>query len=181
MFLKKFLKKLNKQTYLAILLIIVILSSTFVTYNQNKINEEKRQTDELTKKQTITEEENRIKKEIAIESETQYEPKEVPKGGIYDNYSYDYVDNSITGKVIIFFHASWSPNSRNMEGELRENKAKIPKDLTILKADFDSYKNLALGYGVVRPETFVKINGLRELTKITTDLKTLDEVIEFAK
>lgn len=70
------------------------------------------------------------------------------------------------GKAIIFFHASWCPVCSEAEADLKANWDKVPADVTILKTDYDSARELKAKYGVVSQDTWVQVDDKgNEVTK----------------
>ncbi len=84
------------------------------------------------------------------------------KAGTYEAYSADKVARAETGDVVIFFHASWCPSCRSLSSNIEESAASIPSTLTILKANYDSEKELKKKYGVTSQHTLVQVdtNGI---------------------
>lgn len=70
------------------------------------------------------------------------------------------------GKVVLFFNASWCPNCRTLDTDIRANLDKIPAGTYILSVDYDTYTDLRQKYGVTYQHTFVQVdeNG-QELKK----------------
>lgn len=69
-------------------------------------------------------------------------------------------------KAVIFFHASWCPTCKAASEDFQANIDKIPGDVTILKADYDTETELKKKYGVVMQDTFVQIDSTgKELSK----------------
>ncbi|MCA9371829.1 thioredoxin family protein [Candidatus Woesebacteria bacterium] len=69
-------------------------------------------------------------------------------------------------KTVIFFHAAWCPTCRAAEADFRANADKIPNNVTIFKADYDTEKELKKKYNVIVQDTFVQVDGRgNEITK----------------
>ena len=58
-------------------------------------------------------------------------------------------------RVLLFFSANWCPSCKLAEKDIRENITKIPGDLVIIKADYDTEKELKSKYGVTYQDTFI--------------------------
>ena len=69
------------------------------------------------------------------------------------------------GKAVIFFHADWCPTCIAAEADFKENFDKIPKDVIILKTNYDTSTALKQKYNVVFQDTFVQVD--REGNEIT--------------
>lgn len=63
------------------------------------------------------------------------------------------------GKAVIFFHAKWCPMCEEAEKDLQANFDKVPKDVTILKTDYDTSEQLKSKYGVVSQDTWVQVDA----------------------
>ncbi len=63
------------------------------------------------------------------------------------------------GTAVIFFHASWCPTCKAAEKDILSNVSDIPSDLTILKADYDTERELKQQYGVTYQHTFVQVDS----------------------
>lgn len=89
----------------------------------------------------------------------------------------DYQENSIAstgGTKILFFHAQWCPQCRQLEASIKAGN--IPADVTILKVDYDHAQELRQKYGVTLQTTLVKVDDQGNLVKkfIAYDDPTLD-------
>ncbi len=74
-------------------------------------------------------------------------------------YSSDNLEKATKkGKAVVFFHASWCPMCSEAEADLKSNWGKVPGDVTILKTDYDSSKELKTKYGVVSQDTWVQVD-----------------------
>ncbi len=70
---------------------------------------------------------------------------------------------STPGTKIIFFHASWCPQCRQLEADIKAGS--IPDGVTIFKADFDTSQTLRQKYGVTLQTTLVKVGDDGQLIK----------------
>lgn len=75
--------------------------------------------------------------------------------GIYTDYSEQAVLTT-TGTKILFFHAPWCPQCREIEASI--NKDGIPSGVTVFKVDYDSNQELRNKYRVTLQTTFVKVD-----------------------
>jgi len=69
-------------------------------------------------------------------------------------------------RALLFFHADWCPTCRAAEKDILSKIDQVPDDLTILKADYDTERELKKKYQVAVQHTFVQVdqNG-NQLTK----------------
>lgn len=80
----------------------------------------------------------------------------------------DYTDGAIeatAGQKVLFFHASWCPQCRKLDEELRA--AGAPDGLTVFKVDYDSRTDLRQKYGVTLQTTVVFVDDRGELISST--------------
>lgn len=83
---------------------------------------------------------------------------------IYGDYK-DYSPQSILNeskngkKVVLFFHAPWCPYCRAADEVFRDRVQDIPKNVVILKTDYDSNSELKKKYGVTYQHTFVQVDS----------------------
>lgn len=75
--------------------------------------------------------------------------------GTYAEYSEGSVA-STKGVKILFFHASWCPQCRQLEADIKAGE--IPQDVTIFKVDYDTNQALRQKYDVKLQTTLVKID-----------------------
>lgn len=76
-------------------------------------------------------------------------------GGAY----LDYADGAIeatAGPKVLFFHAGWCPQCRQLDEELKADGA--PNGLTVFKVDYDSRTDLRQQYGVTLQTTVVFVD-----------------------
>ncbi|WP_353828743.1 thioredoxin family protein [Agromyces sp. SYSU T0242] len=75
----------------------------------------------------------------------------------------DYEDGLIEatpGDKVLFFHATWCPNCRALDEQLRAEGA--PDGLTVFKVDYDSRTDLRQKYGVTMQTTVVYVDDAGE-------------------
>jgi thioredoxin 1 len=90
--------------------------------------------------------------------------KDMVKGG-YHPYASDKITMAESGKVVLFFHASWCPSCRSLSSDIESNLSAIPAGVHILKVDYDKEVELKKKYGVTNQHTLVQVN--KEGTLIT--------------
>ncbi|MET2011469.1 thioredoxin family protein [Microbacterium chocolatum] len=80
----------------------------------------------------------------------------------------DYTDGAIeatSGDKALFFHASWCPQCRALDEDLRASGA--PDGLTVFKVDYDSRTDLRQKYGVTLQTTVVFVDDAGEAISST--------------
>ncbi len=111
-----------------------------------------------------------------VVSEVVEEPETVVTGGKYVSYSDALV--GISAHTVIYFHADWCPTCVRLEKDIQSGT--IPNDLNILKADFDTSKELKKKYGVTSQTTLIHVSPEGELIKkwVGGDLEDIIENVE---
>lgn len=71
------------------------------------------------------------------------------------------------GKAVIFFAAfKWCPTCQAADRDFKANFDKLPKDVSILIADYDSATELKNKYGVTIQDTFIQVDSQgKEITR----------------
>jgi len=81
----------------------------------------------------------------------------VSAAGFFKDYvSMDMLADGPENKVL-FFHASWCPSCRALEGDLGKNV--IPDGLGVYKINYDTSLELKKKYGVTSQHTLVQVDG----------------------
>lgn len=82
--------------------------------------------------------------------------------GAYTTYTPSAI-SSTSGAKLLFFHASWCPQCRALEADIKSNV--IPSGVTIIKVDYDSNQALRKKYGVTLQTTVVRVDDQGNLVK----------------
>jgi len=83
-----------------------------------------------------------------------------------------------TGRSIVFFHAGWCPSCKQAQDDLQANFDKVPQDVTILKTDYDTSKDLKAKYGITMQDTWVQVDSSgKELSKWNSGGKGLETLL----
>ncbi|MEO6109962.1 MAG: thioredoxin family protein [Candidatus Saccharimonadales bacterium] len=77
------------------------------------------------------------------------------RNGAYLDYS-DTVIADTPGTKILFFHAPWCPQCRELDKSITTDG--IPNGVTVIKVDYDSHQALRKKYGVTLQTTLVKVD-----------------------
>ncbi len=75
----------------------------------------------------------------------------------YIPYSSDAL-TKVAGRAVIFFKASWCSSCRAADQDFRAHFDKVPSDVTILRADYDTETALKQKYNVTSQDTFVQVD-----------------------
>lgn len=60
---------------------------------------------------------------------------------------------------VYFFHASWCPICQSIDKDIKADMSKLPKNVTLIKTDFDKETELRKKYGVTTQYTFVQVDN----------------------
>lgn len=101
-------------------------------------------------------EEDTEKDDDSIEQEETMKKSEVEGYIDYDEMKFLAASDK---KRVIFFHAPWCPSCRDQDSNIESDKDRIPSDVVILKADFDSSIGLRQKYGVTTQHSFVQVDA----------------------
>lgn len=82
-------------------------------------------------------------------------PAPTGKPGTYVDY-YEGIIANTAGTKLLFFHASWCPQCRTLESDIKASQ--IPGDVTIIKVDYDGHQALRQKYGVTIQTTLVRVD-----------------------
>ncbi len=100
----------------------------------------------------------------------------------YKEYSVETVksEQNSKRKVVLFFHAEWCPYCKAADTAFKANSNLIPKDVTVLKTNYDTEKELKKKYGVTYQHTFVQIddNGNKITSWVSGDVDMLNKNIK---
>jgi thiol-disulfide isomerase/thioredoxin len=98
------------------------------------------------------------------------------KMGIYEDYAPAKLALAKTGKVVIFFKASWCPECKAVDADITSHLNAIPKNLAILKVDYDTSAEMKKQYGVTIQHTFVQVDANGKLIKKWIGSPTLSDI-----
>lgn len=83
----------------------------------------------------------------------------------YQEYSKAVFEESTGTKRVLFFYANWCPTCRPADKNFRENSAKIPQDVNLIRVNYNDTdtdreeKDLANKYSVTYQHTYVQIDA----------------------
>lgn len=86
-------------------------------------------------------------------------PAPITKGGSYENYTTDALGYAALGEVVLFFHSASCPACELLDRDIKTNAARIPKDVKILKVDYDTAADLRQKYGLSAPHILIQVNS----------------------
>lgn len=83
-------------------------------------------------------------------------PAATSQPGSYDVYSSDSLSAAGQNQRVLFFHAPWCPQCRQLEADIERG---VPSGVAIFKVDYDSNQALRRQYGVVQQTTVVLVDA----------------------
>lgn len=101
----------------------------------------------------------------------------IKKAGSYELYSAEKVSMAESGKVVLFFKASWCPTCRGLDANIKSNLEAIPADVTILEVNYDDSTDLKKKYGVTSQHTLVQVAADGSLIKKWAGSQTLESLV----
>lgn len=134
-------------------------------------------------KQTEVKEELVNNTEVATQTETNTATKNVMDAaiGTYETYAPEKLSKAETGRVVLFFHASWCPTCRALNSNIEASKSIIPADVTILKTDYDTETELKKKYGVTTQHTLVQVDKDGNMLTKWSGGSTIESIISKLK
>lgn len=119
-----------------------------------------------SKSSSLTTEKN-IQSEAAMNKEsTMLKDDAMMKSEQYIAYSKSAFESMSGKKRVLFFKASWCPTCNAANKDFEANLSKLPKDVVIFKADYDTESTLKSQYGITSQHTFVYVDGMgKEIKK----------------
>jgi thiol-disulfide isomerase/thioredoxin len=99
------------------------------------------------------------------------------KAGTYEPYAPEKIVKAETGKVVLFFHASWCTTCRALTEDIKANLNAIPENVTILDVDYDTSSALKQKYKVTTQHTLVQVDAKGNQIKQWKGSPTLADVV----
>ncbi len=170
--------KISNRTAVTMLAIVVFGAITGgVVYSQNQ----KKAADKMAMQHEAAESSEKMAGKDATQptkdGDKMMHEGEAMTTGSYAAYDPAKLADAKTGKVIIFFHASWCPECRKLDSDINANLGNIPKGTTILKADYDKETSLKQKYGVTYQHTLVQVDASGTLLKKWSGSFTLSDLL----
>lgn len=139
---------MNNKPILIIIIILVLAGLGIYFWSGNS-----------TDKATIENESEAMDQELMMEEEKVTGGEVMMKKGSYETYSPEKLALAETGKVALFFRASWCPTCRALDANIRSNLDNLPESVTILDVDYDNSTALKQKYGVTVQHTIVQVDA----------------------
>ncbi|MFM2374443.1 MAG: hypothetical protein RLZZ234_438 [Candidatus Parcubacteria bacterium] len=138
-----------------------------------KKEEAKAMTDAAKQKPAVTEETMMKKEEMGDAM--------MMKHGSYEAYAASKLAMANSGKVVLFFRASWCPSCKTLDANIKNNAMNIPANLTILDVNYDDSAELKKKYGVTYQHTLVQVDASGNLITKWSGSPTLADIVAKAK
>ena len=105
----------------------------------------------------------------------------IANAGSYELYSPEKIARAESGKVVLFFRASWCPTCRALNANIEKNLANIPEGVSILDVNYDDSTLLKQKYGVTYQHTLVQVDGGGNQIAKWSNSPTLGELLKNIK
>lgn len=97
----------------------------------------------------------------------------------YQDYSQETYQNLLGQKPFaLFFYADWCPTCRNQEKLITENLDRIPENMTILKANYDTQTDLKKQYSITMQSIIVVLDDSGQEIGRIGDFSSLEALTE---
>ncbi len=156
--------------------IIVIIGGGFILLSPKKdamVNEIQmmKKEDTMMKNEPTTSSTTKVMKDNVMMART----------GSYEVYSPEKLAKANSGKVVLFFRASWCPTCKALDADIVSNLKSIPENVTILDVDYDNSTDLKKKYGVTYQHTLVEVNADGLMIKKWAGSPTLASLVKEIK
>ncbi|MEK7618560.1 MAG: thioredoxin family protein [Patescibacteria group bacterium] len=150
----------NKIFWIALAIVIIIVSGYALSRNSAEYNKEATETKEgvmMQKNEIVKKDGDAMVKE---DSKITRGGQKMTKG-TYVEYSPAALAEASKngGKAILFFYAPWCPFCKVADAAFTSRTGDIPAGVTVLKTSYDNEKELKTKYGVTYQHTFVQIDA----------------------
>ncbi len=105
----------------------------------------------------------------------------IKRAGSYEAYDPAKFVLAKDGKVVLFFNASWSKTSKQLDKELKDNTARLPNNFTIMSVDYNKNTVLRKKYNVPFENTFVQVDENGVAVNSWSGSEDMAEIVALAK
>ncbi len=105
----------------------------------------------------------------------------IKRAGTYEPYDPAKFVLAKDGKVVLFFNASWSKTSKQLDKELKDNTSKLPNNFTIMSVDYNKNTALRKKYNVPFENTFVQVDENGVAINSWSGSEDMAEIVAIAK
>ncbi len=103
------------------------------------------------------------------------------EAGLYEDYEPEKLSFAETGKVLLFFKASWCGECHEIDRDILRHRGEVPANVAILKVDYDNSSELKKKYGVTIQHTFIQVDANGNLIAKWSDAFSLSEILKRIK
>lgn len=183
---------MNSKVIIGIVGVLVIGVGTYVFSNNQKetammeqkaMEEEKMMMDQkaMEEKAMIEGDTTEGDKKMEGDNAMMEEEKMMMSKGVYEMYDESKLAMAESGKVVLFFKASWCPTCRTLDADIKASLGDIPAGVTILEVDYDKSADLKQKYGVTMQHTLVQVDKDGNQIIKWSGGNTLESIIEKIK
>lgn len=176
---------MDSKVVIGIVAVVVIAGGAYAFSSSQKENAMMKQNDMEAEKMMMENkvmEENAMMEKGAMESGAMMEKDgAMMQKGMYAPYEASKLAMAETGKVVLFFKASWCPSCRTLDADIKASLADIPAGVTILEVDYDTYGDLKQKYGVTMQHTLVQVDKDGNQINKWSGGSTLEDVVKNIK
>lgn len=172
--------KSKSTVWIIIIVALVVLGFYFSSREPEQIDsnqEDSMMTEDQTEDSNMMTEDEMIKADENLGDVLPEENMEASISG-YEVYDVAKLANAKSGKVVLFFRATWCPTCRALDKDIRANLEQIPEGTLILDVDYDKYNDLKKKYGVTYQHTLVQVDEDGASIKKWSGSSTLSELVK---
>ena len=150
---------MNTKVIIAVVIGIVVLAGGFF-YLSDMNNS---QNSQMAGDQAMMTEDNSAGQGEMMEKEDQI-ADDAMNDSRYVPYSKSELDSAAGTRRVLYFYANWCPTCRPADENFRQEQARIPEDVTVIRVNYNDTdtdqeeKDLAQKYGITYQHTFVQID-----------------------
>lgn len=130
----------------------------------------------MDKDEAIKETEDGFGRDLAVKDDSM-----MMTSGEYVDYDSSLLSRAEHGNVVLFFHAKWCPTCKVLDTSLNQKLADFPKDLTILKVDYDTASELKKKYAITYQHTLVQVDAQGNVINKWNGGSDLNSILEKLK
>jgi thiol-disulfide isomerase/thioredoxin len=161
--------------------IILILGIGYLVVNnadEQATVKEEATTDTTLETEVIATEETTITEESINEvTTTDSAATAAATPGVYTAYDADAIAESNAEHILLFFHATWCPSCKALDGDIVANAESIPAGVEIYKVDYDTSTDLKRQYGITTQHSIIEIAASGEAESGISHGLTLEDVL----
>ena len=160
-----------------ILIVIAVLAGIIIFASSDKEPSMEKESENMAQEESVgaeisPEDGEMMQDDSVIENEIMMQG-----AGSYEAYAPEKLARAETGDVVLFFHADWCPTCRGLNNDINANLSSIPKNVSILKVNYDKETALKQKYGVTYQHTLVQVDAEGNQIVKWSKSPTLEDVL----